>query len=98
MERRWGSTFGILILAIASLFQLSGCGGTGATNTPPNIEVPVTPISASVQVGQSLQFTATVQNDPTNKGVSWRIGNSGDTICTAVLCGTIDQSGRYTAP
>jgi Bacterial Ig-like domain (group 2) len=98
MRRRTGSTFGILILAIASLAQLSGCGSTGATNLPPSIAVAVTPTNASVQVGQSLQFMATVQNDPTNKGVSWRVGNSGDTICTAALCGTIDQSGRYTAP
>lgn len=103
MRRRWSSTFGMLILAITSLAQLSGCGSTGATNPtpsvpPPSIAVTVTPTNASVQVGQSLQFTAAVQNDPTNKGVSWHIGNSGDTICTAVLCGTIDQSGRYTAP
>jgi hypothetical protein len=102
MCRRSGSTFGILILAIASVFQLSGCGSTGATNPPSNIAasiaVTVTPTNPSVQVGQSLQFMATVQNDPTNKGVSWRIGNSGDTICTAALCGTIDQSGKYTAP
>src|SRR5580704_4496570 len=103
MRRRMGSTFGILILAFASLVQLSGCGSTGATNPPPNITPPsiavtVTPTNASVQVGQSLQFMATVQNDPTNKGVSWRIGNSGNTICTAAVCGTIDQSGKYTAP
>lgn len=91
-------TFGVLISAIAGLFQLSGCGSSGAINTPSNIQVSVAPATASVQVGQSLQFVATVQNDPTNKGVVWHIGNSGDTVCDSIQCGTVDQSGKYTAP
>jgi hypothetical protein len=81
-----------------TLVVLSGCSAPNPSSAPSNIQVAVTPANASVQVGQSLQFMAAVQNDPTNKGVIWRIGNSGDTICTPALCGTIDQSGKYTAP
>ena len=102
MCRRTVSTLGIFILAIAGLAHLSGCGSTGAINPPPNIPasiaVTVTPTNASVQVGQSLQFIATVQNDPANKGVTWQIGNPANATCTPALCGTIDQSGKYTAP
>ena len=62
------------------------------------MSVTISPASATVQVGQSFQFTATVQNDPANRGVTWQIVNSGDTVCTPTLCGTIDANGKYTAP
>jgi predicted small lipoprotein YifL len=40
MCRGTGTTFGTLILAIASLFQLSGCGSNGTIAPPPNIVAP----------------------------------------------------------
>ncbi len=68
------------------------------TLLPPPIAVTVTPTNASVQAGQSLQFMATVQNDPANKGVTWSVGNPANTTCTPALCGTIDSNGNYAAP
>lgn len=89
------STMGILTLALASFGLIAGCGA-GTVEPPPFlIFVSVAPASVSVQVGQSQQFSATVQNDPTNSGVAWTIGNIN---CTAALCGTIDASGKYSAP
>ena len=69
-----------------------------ATQVPANITVTITPTSASVVVNQSQQFTATVQNDTLGRGVTWKVFNSGDTICDTVICGSIDQNGKYTAP
>jgi len=87
----------ILIVAIANLALLSGCGSSSANQaTPPPQAIVVTVLpsnNVSIQVGQSQQFTATVQNDPSNRGVTWSIGTSG---CTAVLCGAIDATGKFT--
>jgi hypothetical protein len=69
------------------------------TTLPPPISVTVNPTAASVQVSQSTGFTATVQNDPANKGVSWTLSGSG---CTGAACGTLTNvtttSVTYTAP
>ncbi len=53
---------------------------------PPSIAVSVSPSSASVQTGQSLPFTATVQNDPLNADVQWSLSGSG---CSSATCGTL---------
>src|SRR5437016_4846978 len=73
-----------------------------ATVTPP-IAVSVSPTTANVDVTKTQQFTATVTNDPSNKGVNWTLTQSG-TPCSPG-CGTISPvntaSGAattYTAP
>jgi hypothetical protein len=69
------------------------------TTLPPPISVSVNPTSASVQVSQSSSFTATVQNDSANKGVSWSLSGAG---CSGAACGTLANvtttSVTYTAP
>src|SRR5262249_52389285 len=62
--------------------------------SPTAISVTISPVSASVQVGLSQQFTATVSGS-TNTGVTWKVagvagGNSS--------VGTISATGLYTAP
>ncbi len=57
------------------------------------IVVTVSPGSASVQVGTSFQFTANVQGDAANKGVTWSIASS-----PGCDCGTVDSTGKYFAP
>src|SRR6202040_2917124 len=64
--------------------------------------VVVSPPSQTVQVSQSQAFTATVQNDSQNKGVTWTLTG---TSCAGVACGTLSStlsaSGApitYTAP
>ncbi len=69
------------------------------TTTPAPISVAMNPTAASVQVSQSTGFTATVQNDAANKGVSWTLGGAG---CTGAACGTLTNvtttSVTYAAP
>lgn len=74
-------------------FLLGGCGYAGS---PPNnnLTVTVQPATASVALGQSLQFQATVTNS-SNSAVSWNVngiagGNSSS--------GTVSPMGLYTAP
>src|SRR5258708_912366 len=43
----------------------------------PQVQVAVSPPSQTVQVSQSQAFTATVQNDPQNKGVTWTLSGAG---------------------
>jgi len=66
---------------------------------PPPISVSVTPPSASVQATQSAPFTATVQNDTQNRGVTWSLSGTG---CSGATCGTLSNitasSVTYTAP
>ena len=76
------------------------------SNSPPSVtpqaavSVAVAPASSTLQLGQTQGFTATVANDPQNKGVSWSLSH-----CTAGACGllsaTASASGAaitYTAP
>src|SRR5438477_5476815 len=60
----------------------------------PSIGVTVSPSSASVSVNATQQFTATVTNDPSNKGVNWTLTQSG--IPCSPGCGTMSQTGRAT--
>jgi hypothetical protein len=79
------------------LAQMAAFRATGGALPP--ISTSVSPASASVQVNQSAQFTATVQNDPQNKGATWSLGGSD---CSGVACGTLSNitstSVSYTAP
>lgn len=63
------------------------------------VAVTVSPVSSSLQAGQSQLFTASVQNDTQNKGVSWALAGSG---CSGLACGSLSNvtttSATYTAP
>jgi len=69
------------------------------TATPPPTSVSITPASASVQVSTTANFTASVQNDSQNKGVTWSVSGAG---CSGATCGTLSNvtatSVTYTAP
>jgi hypothetical protein len=84
---------GLLSLALAS-----GCakGGNGLGN---GITVAVSDGNLGVfYVTQVVQFTAKVTGT-SNTAVTWTLSNNG-TDCTAnpTLCGSIDGTGKYTAP
>ena len=62
--------------------------------------LPATPVS--VQTGGGQNFTATVQNDSQNKGVTWSLSGGG---CSGAACGTVSAASSasgapitYTAP
>ncbi len=81
--------------ALFLVASLLGCGvvGTG-TQPPPNITVMVTPLSASVLLGEPQTFIAVVANG-TDTAVTWSVdGVPGGNAAF----GTINASGIYTAP
>ncbi len=64
-------------------------------------KITITPSTATIATGQSLQFNATVQG-PQNSGVTWAVCTT-TTGATGLSCGvsglgTISGSGLYTAP
>lgn len=56
--------------------------------------VTVSPVSAKVQTGTQMQFTATVTGTTSNV-VIWSVSGSG---CAGLSCGTVTSNGLYTAP
>src|SRR6185437_7060332 len=67
---------------------------SSSSNPPPNVTVTLQPATASVPLGQTQQFTATVTG-ASSSAVNWSVngvagGNS--------VAGTISSSGLYTAP
>ncbi len=73
----------------------SGCGGvTSSGTTPPVITVIVTPSSASVLLGNSSSFSASVSGS-SNTSVNWTVnGVAGGNV----QVGTITPGGEYNAP
>jgi chitinase len=82
----------LLILALAGLSPLTGCGGGSAKNAPPQPEifVIINLPTANVPQGGTQTFAATVAGS-SDKQVNWSVqeGAAG---------GTIDNSGNYIAP
>src|ERR1700685_3049275 len=76
------------------LVALVSCVFTGcATSTTHSESASITPASADILTGGSVQFTANIS--PAPKAVNWfvnGIANGNETV------GTIDSSGNYTAP
>ena len=90
--------FVIKLLVISGLLFLTACGG--GHSTPPTISVSITPSTpTNIDVGQTLNFTATVANDSGDKGVTWSISGTG---CTGNACGTLTNTtstkATYIAP
>ncbi len=81
------------VLGSATLVFLIGCGGNATPLRP--TAVTVSPSNATVQTGGVQQFTATVNPTGANQAVTWSLSGTG---CTGASCGTIDATGKYTAP
>jgi hypothetical protein len=90
---------GLVILAMVGVLFLAGCGGSTASpannQPPPLAAVTVSPASVTVQAGDVQQFTATVSPSGASQAVRWSLSGAG---CTGASCGTIDATGKYTAP
>ena len=99
MNGRKALARGIIILGIVSLAFLAGCGGSTSQSVnnppPPPAGVTVSPTSTTVQVSGVQQFTAAVNPSGANQVVNWSVSGTG---CSGASCGTIDSTGRYTAP
>lgn len=78
----------VSVFCCAVLF-LQGCGGSGST-PPPQVFVAVSPVTTTVSVAHTQQFTATVTG-ATNTAVTWSVAGGSSN-------GTISMVGLYTAP
>jgi dienelactone hydrolase len=72
----------VLVLVVSNF----GCGGGTSSTPPPAISVSVSAGTTTVQAGATTQVTATVTNDPANKGVNWTV------TCPAAPCGNISPA------
>ena len=89
----------VLSLAVITASNF-GCGGSTPPPPPPVMSVSLSQTSAAVQPQATSQFTATVNNDPSGKGVTWSI-----TSCNGQFCGSVSPTATasgtptsYTAP
>ena len=78
------------------LIALAGCGfaGTPPGPPPPNVTVTIQPASASLFLGQTQAFQATVVGS-TNTNVTWQVNG---VVGGSTSAGTISSSGFFTAP
>ena len=83
---------GALLLSV----MIAACGGGGSSSSvaPPAVAVSVVPTSASVAIGSSKAFSATVANSG-NTSVTWQVNGATGGNTTV---GTISASGVYAAP
>jgi hypothetical protein len=93
-----------ITLAATSVADNTKSAAVAVTLTAPSpaISVNVSPSTASVQVGGTQMFSAILQNDSQNKGVSWTLSGAS---CTGSACGTVSPTSSvsgapvtYTAP
>ncbi len=89
-----------ILLLIALALVLTGCGsGSSSTQTVPppptaTVSISVAPPTANIRSGASLTFTAAVTGT-SNTSVNWSVN---DSPAGSSSLGTIDSSGKYTAP
>src|ERR1700751_1446290 len=96
MARIRSTRIGTTLVLSLALSLLTGCAamGGGNANTQPSPAVAITPATASVRAGDTLQFTAKVSGTM-SQAVVWSVngvvgGNATD--------GVISATGMYTAP
>ena len=83
-------------LTATSVSDTTKTGAATITVIPGTISVTVSPKRAAITMSplQTVQFAATVTNDPTNSGVTWSVdGNNGGSAAS----GTVSTAGLYTA-
>jgi len=94
----WVVLCGFLIFALGGCAKIDSAQRTQSQLSP--IVVSVSPSLASLTNAQTQQFSAVVQNDSQNKGVTWALTQKGN-ACTAT-CGTLSTVGTnavsYAAP
>jgi hypothetical protein len=72
------------LLAIVLSSANIGCGGSSASVQA--IKVSMAKTTATVEAGTTAQFTATVADDSSNKGVNWTVS------CSAPPCGSVSPT------
>lgn len=75
-----------LTVTLTATSVTDGTKTASATVTVPVVTVSVTPSAATVKVGASAQFSATVGNDVASRGVNWTIS------CSLPTCGSVSPA------
>jgi YVTN family beta-propeller protein len=88
--KRW--TQGIAWL-VALCVIVTGCGSSSSSTTPTTVSLNQT--AATVAVGSTVTFVATVATTNSNTAVNWEVNSISGGNSTV---GTIDVNGDYTAP
>ena len=95
-----GSTVVLTATSLADSTKSGSAQITVSAQAPSAISVSLVPISASVPLSQTQPFTAAVQNDSQNEGVTWTLTQSG--AACAPACGSIigftSQTAIYSSP
>ena len=83
---------------LAVLFSFVLCLFGCSSSPQPPIAVSVSPRTAYIASGQSMQFTSTVTNS--TSGVTWTVAGTDSTGAASVAgaAGSVDMSGNFTAP
>ncbi|HEY1401946.1 MAG TPA: hypothetical protein VF953_10180 [Terriglobales bacterium] len=87
----------LFAVALLSVALWTGCATGGGGHTGGNIVVTVNTNPANqnvVAITLTVQFTASVSGTD-NQAVTWSVSGAN---CTGNACGTIDSTGKYTAP
>jgi hypothetical protein len=88
----------LLLFVFLSSMALASCGTASKVIVPPSIpasvSVSVSPTSANIRAGTSYNFSASVTGS-SNTTVTWSVNS---TTGGSPTLGTIDASGKYTAP
>ncbi|HEY2467587.1 MAG TPA: IPT/TIG domain-containing protein [Terracidiphilus sp.] len=75
------------------IVTVGGSASNGVSFSVTSINVTLSPKRAALTMSQTQQFTATVNNDPQNGGVTWSIdGNNGGTAAS----GIVTSAGLFT--
>jgi hypothetical protein len=92
---------GRFVLVMTLVLVLNGFASVAAGSGGP-LSVTVTPLIANVSPNGEVQFTAKVQNDKQNQGVTWSLTGTG---CSGATCGSVSPAASgsgvaitYTAP
>jgi hypothetical protein len=80
---------GLTLLVLSA--SLSGC----LTTTPSSGSIGVSPDHVTVAAGTQQPFAAIQTGSVASSKIKWSIFGTG---CSSTVCGSIDQSGNYTAP
>jgi uncharacterized protein YjdB len=84
---------GMVTITAILTTDLSVSGSTNVTIIAPPVSLSISPSTATVATGQTLRFSANVQNS--TAGVIWRVNGPPSSTSDP---GTINSSGTYTAP
>jgi len=84
--------FGVVVACLFPVLIIVGCG----SSYKGPVSVNLSPQSAYLGSGQTLQFTVSVMND--TSGVTWSVSASSGAAGAGAAAGSVDTNGNFTAP